>query len=358
MVRRPQNVPRILGSALYCLLGLSLAAVLLAVSALALPWGKPGQGFILLVLCHLPLLVLNSPGMCLAAWFQSRLQDKKHLPYGLLVNLIRVSGKLGIAWAGGPLWGVAGMEPVAAGVRTLWLARLWKKSVGQKVRLAWQNAQAASLWKQGWPLLLWGSLSLVYQSIDQVMLAAMQGTQSTGVYLAAVRLSRVWITLPTLILPSMLPYLTQLKAKDPTLHMVRTRQLTFALTWLAILTAGGISLFTGPLVQFMYGAQYTESVPILQVVIWSNVLAFQALVRGQWILLEGLQRIALLFPLMGAISNVTANYFLIPRWGAMGAAWTTLVSQVIAVMLTPLFFKPTRDSSLMLLRVLVPWWPR
>jgi O-antigen/teichoic acid export membrane protein len=357
MVRRPKDAPVIIGSAIYCLLGLSLAAALLAASVLVLPWSKPGQGFIVLVLCHLPLLVLNSPGMCLAAWFQSRLQDKKHLPYGILVNLIRVSGKLGIAWAGGPLWGLAGVEPLAAGIRTLWLGRIWKRSVGEKFRLSWQSAQAGSLWKQGWPLLIWGSMSLIYQSIDQVMLAAMQGTQSTGIYLASVRLSRAWITLPALILPSMLPYLTQLKARDHALHLVRTKQLTFALTWLAILIASGTSIFAEPLVQFMYGPQYKESVPILLVVIWGNVFSFQALVRGQWILLEGLQRTAWMFPLMGALSNVAANYFLIPRWGAMGAAWTTLVSQVIAVVLTPLLFKPTRNSSLMLLRALVPWWP-
>ena len=192
----------------------------------------------------------------------------------------------------------------------------------------------------------------------QVMLFSMQGQETAGVYLAAVRLTSVWTTIPALILPSMLPYLAQLRDRDGALYLVRTKQLMFVMTWTAILAALAVCfVLARPLVNLLYGSDYNASVSILSISIWSNVLGFQALVRGQWILLEGLQRFAIFFPLVGAVSNISMNYFLIPQYGAVGAAWATLLSQALAVVITPFFFKPTRASSFMLLRSLLPWWP-
>ena len=358
LVRSPKSAPAILGSGMVLLLALNLAAVILAVAGLFLPWHKPGQMFLVLALLHMPLLVFNSQAICMTSWFQSRLQDKKYLPAGFAVNLIRISSKASIAYLGAPLWAVASAEPGAGMLRSVWLWSLWKKSAGQKTRLIWEKSCGLRLWKHGWPLLIWGSMTVVFQNIDQVMLFSMQGQETAGVYLAAVRLTSVWTTIPALILPSMLPYLAQLRDRDGALYLVRTKQLMFVMTWTAILAALAVCfVLARPLVNLLYGSDYNASVSILSISIWSNVLGFQALVRGQWILLEGLQRFAIFFPLVGAVSNISMNYFLIPKYGAMGAAWATIFSQALAVVITPFFFKPTRASSFMLLRSLLPWWP-
>ena len=52
----------------------------------------------------------------------------------------------------------------------------------------------------------------------------------------------------------------------------------------------------------------------------------------------------------GAITNVVLNYIFIPFIGAFGAAVATLVSQIVADLLTLMLFKNTRMSSIMMLK--------
>jgi O-antigen/teichoic acid export membrane protein len=49
--------------------------------------------------------------------------------------------------------------------------------------------------------------------------------------------------------------------------------------------------------------------------------------------------------MMGAITNVLFNFILIPRYGIEGAAVATLLTQMLANLVFPSFFKDTRGFS-------------
>ncbi len=57
--------------------------------------------------------------------------------------------------------------------------------------------------------------------------------------------------------------------------------------------------------------------------------------------------------MLGAIVNVVLNLILIPPFGALGAAWATLVAYAVAVYLTTLLFRPLRSASIHMTRALV-----
>lgn len=88
-------------------------------------------------------------------------------------------------------------------------------------------------------------------------------------------------------------------------------------------------------------------------------------VRGQFCVNEGLTRFHLLATSAGAVCNVLLNLLLIPRYGAVGAAWGTLMAQGLAAWLSSFFYRPVRGCAVMqtralfiplrLLRLLAAW---
>ena len=53
-----------------------------------------------------------------------------------------------------------------------------------------------------------------------------------------------------------------------------------------------------------------------------------------------------------AVTNVVLNCFMIPQWGAAGAAAASLVSQIVTVMVAPFFIKGMRENSIMMLEAI------
>jgi O-antigen/teichoic acid export membrane protein len=52
------------------------------------------------------------------------------------------------------------------------------------------------------------------------------------------------------------------------------------------------------------------------------------------------------------------NAFLIPSFGIEGAAAATLITQIFTSMLAPLFFKETRQHTVIVLRAVTFYWIR
>ena len=355
LVRRPQREDRILGTAAALKLGLSLAALLAVAVGLAL-YGSAQPGLAPLVF----LLALSwLPGSLTAvtsALFQSRWQDRRNVTSRGSVTVGVALAKCLAALRGAPLWLFGAIPSLGALVwAALSLRQLpggWRRARGWR----WDARLARVLWSQYWPLMLWMGMTAVYTSIDRLMLGAMREPAAAGQYLAAVRLAGVWLVLPSLALPSLFPYLVRVRQTDRERYERRFAQIYWIFTWSAIVLSVLISLGAGPLMNLAYGGGYAGGA-VLTLLAWGNVLTFQAMARGQWIMIEGLQRYAPLYAGIGALSNVVANLLLIPPLGGLGAALATLLSQVCSILLGPLLFRPTRPSSILLLKSFIPWRP-
>ena len=105
-------------------------------------------------------------------------------------------------------------------------------------------------------------------------------------------------------------------------------------------------MLAGPVVGWLYGPLYTESAAILCVHIWSGLLVGFGQLSGAWLMAERRIVLNLYRNLFGLAVNVPLNYFLIPRFGALGAAWATLISMICGWYLFDLFNKSTRRMFL------------
>jgi len=184
-------------------------------------------------------------------------------------------------------------------------------------------------------------LSMVYLRIDQVMLHKMASDFVLGQYVAAVRVSELFEFLPAALIVSMAPVLS-VSVNEP--H--RFQDYTGKLFRYFMIAASAICVFmsagAGLIVRVLYGKQFLPAGPLLAVLIWSEIAVFFATVVYNVLIAKNQQWLLPVPTLVGAAVNVALNLVLIPRYGAAGAAWATLVSYTVAWTAILFFFEETR----------------
>jgi O-antigen/teichoic acid export membrane protein len=216
-----------------------------------------------------------------------------------------------------------------------------------------------SLLRQSWPLALSGVAIIVYTRTDQLMLEALHGSNSVGVYAASLRLAEVWYTLPVIVTASLFPSILNVRNQSQVEYKQRLERLMRILIALAFFGAVVMTFASTPLTKIVFGGNYTDSGNILRIQIWSGLFVFIGVSSGSWLVAEGLQLHALYRTICGALLNIAGNFVLIPPYGALGAAWATLLSQIAATYLMDAMSVSTRPMFIMKTRALMFWrgWP-
>lgn len=211
-------------------------------------------------------------------------------------------------------------------------------------------ALAKRLLKESWPLALSGLVVTVYMKIDQVMIKEMLDAEAVGRYAVAVRLSEVWYFFPTIILKSLFPAIISMRENNEEIYNIRLQQLHDMLSFVAFPIALVIFFFSEEMIAFLFGEQFQGAGAILAVHIWAGLLVFPGNVRAHLIVIENKQVVALVFRSIGAILNVILNYMLIPKFGAIGAAWATLASYILPICIISFFDPLIRLTVVMTLK--------
>ena len=192
------------------------------------------------------------------------------------------------------------------------------------------------------PLALSALALVIHTRIDQVMLGQMLDDQSVGVYAAAVRLSEAWLFVPLAVIASFFPDIMKAKQQSHSMYQAKLQHLYNLVVLIALLCILPIVLLSNWGVHILYGASYVQAADLLRVLAWAGIFSALITVSGRWFVNEGLEYLTLQRNLIGAAVNICLNYILIPRYGHMGAAWSTIVVVVVVGLLADAFSKKTR----------------
>lgn len=116
--------------------------------------------------------------------------------------------------------------------------------------------------------------------------------------------------------------------------------------WLSVAVALVLSLLAGSIVNLLFGEAYSGSAIVLVIYVWAGINVAVGSVWSNWILLENKLQIGLYGQLAGAIINVGLNLWLIPVYGAAGAALATLGSYWLSAIFVYSLHKPAETFSL------------
>lgn len=294
-------------------------------------------------------------------WFQSRIAARKVVVARTAIFLTSALTRCALIVLAASLLPFAALQAatvlVTAGA-LFWLYRRARRVA--RVRLTISGALARRMVADAWPLFVWHLSIILYMKIDQVMLTAMSGERENGIYAVAVTLSEVWYFLPVAVASTLFPLIV--KAHDE-LHSTEfeTRMQAFydGMAALGYAIAVPIMLLAGPIVRGLYGDAYERSASVLVVHAASFVFVCLGIARSRFLLAANLTRFTMITGVCAAVLNVVLNLLLIPPLGALGAAWSTLVSYAVANYLTGFLQEEVRPQSWLITRALVvPLRPR
>ncbi len=183
--------------------------------------------------------------------------------------------------------------------------------------------------KNSWPLMLASAAGFIALKIDQVMIGSMLGNREVGLYAAAVKLVEVWYFVPGIICGSLFPAIVNAKKTSMKLYQNRLKNLYILMTIIPILMAIPVTLLAKPVIHFMFGNGYLESVNVLRIYIWSSVGLFLGWAVGQYLMTENLVKTIFWLNIISMILNIILNFIFIPMFGIIGSAWATLISYAV-----------------------------
>jgi O-antigen/teichoic acid export membrane protein len=183
--------------------------------------------------------------------------------------------------------------------------------------------------------------------IDQVMLKEMLNTKAVGVYAAAVKLCEAWYFVPTAVIASLFPAVIEARKKSEPLYEERVQKLYDLMVWGSVAVALPTTLFADWIILILYGADFQEAAVVLRIYIWAGVFVSLGVASSKWLVAENLQRYSFYITALGAVLNISCNFWLIPIYGIKGAALATMVAQVTVGFLSLSFFKKTRHNFLL-----------
>ena len=125
------------------------------------------------------------------------------------------------------------------------------------------------------------------------------------------------------------------------------------MTLLAYLIVIFVYFFYEYLISFTFGKKYIESGEVLLFLSLGLILMFNAFLRSNYITASGNQKILLFTSIFSAIINILLNYIFINEFGVLGAAYATVLTQILSLLILNRFFKETRKIYIIQLKALL-----
>lgn len=237
----------------------------------------------------------------------------------LLLVLLLVRGSTDLARV--PLAQLAGD---AAAVLLLLAALRFR---GHALRLRLDPRVVIPVARRALPLIASALFGLMIYNCDLILLRFFRDTSTVGYYAAAYALISFMLNLGAVYNQSLLPTFTRLGAGSPgrvALYHTSLAQVYAATLPLAV----GGCLLAPQLIQIVFGDGYGTSAPALRLLVWIIPLGFFREIATVALVVGGRQRDVLRLTGWSAGVNLVLNLVMIPRFGMIGAALATVVTEV------------------------------
>ncbi|MGA7160712.1 MAG: oligosaccharide flippase family protein [Bacteroidota bacterium] len=192
----------------------------------------------------------------------------------------------------------------------------------------------SALLKFGLPYVPVGLSGMVLQVIDRPMLKAFTNDSNVGIYQANYRLGIFMNLVTSMFDYAWKPFFLS-HANDENAKVLFARVLTYFLLLMSAIFLV-LSFFISDVVQIkIFGRHiihpdYWSGLSVVPVVLLAYIFGGVSIHLNAGIFIE--KKTAYLLPtsILAAVSNIVANFFLIPKYGIMGAAYATLIAYAIS----------------------------
>lgn len=275
-------------------------------------------------------------------WFQSRYESSKTaiatlIAYGVtsIYKIILLIQQKGVEWFAF----ASSVDLICLGL-LLFIA--YKKAGGPQ--LSYSREKAKELLSKSYHYILSGMMVAIYGHTDKLMLKHMLDETSVGYYALASSVNVMWVFVLQAIIDSIFPTIMRLYNEDYTAYERKNRQLYAIVIYVSLFVAICFVAFGGLAIRILYGTEYLPAAEPLKIITWYTVFSYLGVSRNAWIVCENNQKYLKYMYFSAAIINILLNLLFIPLWGASGAAFASLLTQIFTSMVIPCFIKDMRPN--------------
>jgi O-antigen/teichoic acid export membrane protein len=241
------------------------------------------------------------------------------LIFNIALNIYFVAA-LGMGVAG-VLWGNLTTGIVTGVVRIVFMAR----ATGWPT-FRWPVAE--QLWRFGSPMVVAGLLALVMHQADRYVLRLFRDLGEVGLYSLAYTVGQGVYGVFTIPFQAIWGVVVYEIAKQPDAKRAYARIFQYYM-YALMLFMFGVSLFVRPVFAEFLPAEYMAAVPLVPIVCLAFVFpSAHEHFRVPALLAKQTTSLLLAFA-TGAVANVVLNLLVVPTYGAVGAAWTSVATYAI-----------------------------
>lgn len=188
----------------------------------------------------------------------------------------------------------------------------------------WKKALKLSL-----PFALTAFFYTIYFTIDTVMLSYLTGDYATGIYNASYKIISVLTTFFAVYQTVVFPLMSKLfEGSEDLLKLSFVKSVKYLLLIILPITFG-IILYATPLVSLIYGHDYLMSGPVMQILVWTVVFLFVNGAASTLLNASNKEISVTKIYAIAALFNVILNLILIPHYSYYGAAFATVISEIV-----------------------------
>ncbi|HEX4804331.1 MAG TPA: flippase [Conexibacter sp.] len=279
----------------------------------------------------LTLTILSTGGSALMAVFNSRLRSGLALSFSLVQSVLWLGVTVAFFVGGASVNAFAIAYIVVLAI----VCTLQVRATYRHAHIDWRAGRA--LWKPlmkvAVPLGIASILITIYYQVDQVLLLQLSSTSEVGIYGAGYRFLSPLLLLPAAVMSSFFPVLSAVHKHDPDRVRRLVQRAAELLLMISLPALATTIALARPIVHVMFGPHYARTAAVLPVLMIAFVsICFGSLAGFLAPLLNLNWRLAI-YSAIGAAANIGLNVWLIPRYGALGSAWVTVVTEVLTMTL-------------------------
>jgi O-antigen/teichoic acid export membrane protein len=226
---------------------------------------------------------------------------------------------------------VAAAIPVlATAIGTVWLVGLAHKQI-VPLRISFNRPELVTVFKGCAPIAISGFMGALFLNIDIVMLGFLRSEAETGLYTGMARLYMLAFALGNLVTAAFRPAVAA--AFSDAGAMVRQYGANVKMVVLfGFPIVAGVIAFPGEIVALIFGAGFAAGADALVILQIAGMFGYIGIAAAAALIAWHDQLAQMWCHAAAAIANIALNIYLIPRYGIEGAAWATLIAQLVMLL--------------------------
>ncbi len=181
--------------------------------------------------------------------------------------------------------------------------------------------------KETWPMGVYMILFSGYdRAVDSILIRQLIGVKDLAFYGLAYKIYGNLVQPAYFLINSVFPMLSN-KENDRRKLFKQTAALMFLG---AVVVFVGVYFLAPWIINVLSGSEFGKSVEVLRVLLVAMIFAYAGHLVGFTLIAKGKQKEVLVVGIISLLVNVVGNLILIPSWGINGAAWITVLTEMVA----------------------------